>query len=58
MKTEAPAHVFSCEFCEIFKHICFVKHRRMTASEKSERNVSNWQNMLISISRDEPKDDH
>ena len=30
--TKTPTQVFSCEFCEIFKNICFVEHQRIANS--------------------------
>ena len=32
-KTEAPAQVFSCEFCNIFKNTYFVEHLQMAVTE-------------------------
>ena len=32
IEKDTPTQVFSCEFCDIFKHIFFNKHLRATAS--------------------------
>ena len=32
IKKEAPAHVFSCEYWEMFKNTHFIEHFRVTAS--------------------------
>ena len=34
-KTEAPAQVFSCEFCNIFKNTYFVEHLQMASANGS-----------------------
>ena len=44
IKKEALAHVFSCEFCEIFKNTFLQKNIRTTASA-----VSTFDNYPISI---------
>ena len=33
IKKETPTHVFSCEFCELFKNTYFIEHIRVTAFE-------------------------
>ena len=33
IKNETPVHVFSCQFCKIFKNTYFVEHLRTAVSE-------------------------
>ena len=32
LEKETPVHVFSCDFCEIFKNVFFIEHLRANAS--------------------------
>ena len=49
-KGQYTAHVFSCEFCEIFKNTFFAEHVRATVSEYSriEFRVNIAQRILLS----------